>query len=363
MKNIGSSHNRWKLGSVLFVAVLAAQVLLFLPRANAVSLNQTMVRLNRLAKSTATTGTVCAEPSNAGDAEASVVLTFPAGFTVGASWTTDTTTTTGWPSGATAWTTIQATGTGSGQTATFTSGNLASSTQLYCFNWTNTSALTTPSTTGSYAITVTTKDSVPSTLESSTATTDIVDTNCGTNTTTPCDQINVSASVNQSFTFSLDANDAPIGALTTGGVASSALHATVSTNAQAGWQMWAADPGTPVGLHSTVSGHTISYYPAVNAAAALVTGGSTTEGYNLGVGTPSGTTCSGASADSKFSNGGNNASKIGGGLDGTLRTLATSTGVADACSVPLVANAAVSNTTPAATDYAGKITIVAAGLF
>jgi hypothetical protein len=85
------------------------------------------------------------------------------------------------------------------------------------------------------------------------------------------------------------------------------------------------------------------------------------EGYNLGAGTASGTTCTSVSTDTKFANGGT--PFRGGGLDGTLRSLATSTGVADVCALPLKVNASISNTTPAATDYAGTITVVAAGLF
>jgi len=365
MKAITSNYTRWKLGLSLFLIIFAAQLLVVLPKASAVSLSTTMVRLNRLAKSTATAGTVCAKANVTADAEGKVLLTFPAGFTVGASWTTDTATTTGWPSGALAWPTIQATGTGSGQVATFTSGNIPDNTNVYCFNWTNTSALTTPSTTGSYTVTVDTQTSGGSALETGGATTNIVDTNCGTNTSTPCDQINVTASVNQSFTFTLQANDVGLGALSTSSPThATALNATVSTNAQAGWQMWAADAngtGASAALHSTIANKKINYSPAAGVNAAALSNG--VEGYNLGVGTPAGTTCTGASADAKFTNGGSNTSNIGGGLDGTLRTLATATGVANACAVPLVFNASISSTTPAATDYASTVYVVAAGLF
>src|SRR5438270_927189 len=57
-----------------------------------------------------------------------------------------------------------------------------------------------------------------------------------------CDQIQVSATVNASFSFSLSATTAPLGTLTTSSpTASSAINASVSTNATHGWQMWAAD--------------------------------------------------------------------------------------------------------------------------
>ena len=53
----------------------------------------------------------------------------------------------------------------------------------------------------------------------------------------------------------------------------------------------------------------------------------------------------------------------GGGLDTTLRTLVTSTGTADTAVLTIKNNAAISGTTPAATDYADTITVVGAGLF
>src|SRR5579862_667203 len=174
MKKFISSYTRWKVGLIVFLMMFAAQALVLLPKVSAVTLSTTMVRLDRLAKSTATTGLVCLEPSVAGDTEGKLVLTFPAGFTVGvsANWTTQTATTTGWPSGAIAYPTISS-GTASGQTFTFTSGDLSSSSQVYCFNWTNTAALSNPSSTGSYAITVATQTSGGGALESNTATTDV----------------------------------------------------------------------------------------------------------------------------------------------------------------------------------------------
>src|SRR5579884_976698 len=187
MKTLKNYLNRWRIGLGLFIAAVLGQTFILLPAASAVTLNQTEVRLDRLAASTATTGLVCAEPSVAGDVEGKVVLTFPSGFTVGASanWTTSTASTTGWPTGASAWPSISS-GTTSGQTVTFTSGDLTSSSTLYCFNWTSSAALSNPSSTGSYAITVATQTSGGGALESNTATTDIVNTNCGSGST-PCD--------------------------------------------------------------------------------------------------------------------------------------------------------------------------------
>ena len=53
----------------------------------------------------------------------------------------------------------------------------------------------------------------------------------------------------------------------------------------------------------------------------------------------------------------------GGGLDTTLRTVASSSGTANTAVLTLKNNAAISVTTPAATDYTDTVTVVAAGLF
>jgi hypothetical protein len=175
-----------------------------------------------------------------------------------------------------------------------------------------------------------------------------------------CDQIQVSANVNASFSFSLSATTAALGTLLTSSpTESSAINASVSTNGAHGWQMWAADlAGTP-GLHSTTASKTISYNPAAGSGPATLTAGN--EGYNVGAGTASGTTCTSVTTDTNFASGGTQ--YRGGGLDGTLRSLAASTGVANACALPIKVNASISATTPAATDYASTVTVVAAGSF
>lgn len=361
MKFATSHYSRWKIASAMFLTLIASQLLIFLPSASAISPNLVMVRLDHLSKSAATKGLVCLEPSVAGDTEAKVQLTFPAGFTVGssASWTTSTASTSGWPTGAVAYPTISS-GTVSGQSVTFTSGDLSSASQVYCFNWTSAAALTTPSATGTQAITVTTQDSGSTTLETNTATTSIVDTNCGSGSSA-CDQINVTATVNQSFTFTLSSNAAALGALSASSPTSAtAINASVSTNAKSGWQMWAADPAGTPGLTSTTAAHTIAYSPAAGSSAAALTNGN--EGYNVGAGNHSGTCNGTTSYDAAFDNTGATSYK-GGGLDNTLRTVVSGTSTADSCSVPLTVNASISNTTPAATDYAGTVTVVAAGLF
>jgi hypothetical protein len=358
---------RWRLAGLLLVFILAAQALVpaLLPKASAGSLTYTLVRFDRMKTSTFTSGTVCAKPSTTAT-ETSVKVTFPTGYTVSSTvgnWTVSTATTTGWPkdpvndtTAATAWPSISApTGSGefviSGQSVNFGSGDLTVST-WYCFNWTNTSAAlqtkssATNDNTGT-VITQTTGGSASDTGNYATATV--------TN-----DQIAVTATVNPSFTFSLSSNFAALGALSSGGpTAATAINASVSTNAQRGWNMWAADPAGTPGLTSTTATKTLAYTPAAGSAVVTLSNG--VEGYNLGAGTASGTTCTAVTTDALFASGGT--SFRGGGLDNILRMLAVSDGVANLCALPLTVNASISATTPAATDYAGTITVVAAGRF
>ncbi|MCA9328059.1 hypothetical protein KDA14_06020, partial [Candidatus Saccharibacteria bacterium] len=113
----------------------------------AAAMTQVEVRFDRMKTSTATTGTVCAKPTSTAT-EASVRVTFPPNYSLGAFGTfTVSTTNLDWPTGGTAWPSITApAGAGdiTGQTVTFGSGDLTAGT-LYCFNWTNSAAVTTDS--------------------------------------------------------------------------------------------------------------------------------------------------------------------------------------------------------------------------
>ncbi len=367
MKHIRSRNIKFRIISTFYVLVLLLQplALVFVQRVDATAnvMTYTLVRTNRMTASTATTGTVCAKPTTVGT-EASVKVTFPTNYTVSsttANWAVGTTNT-GWPKDptdgtttATAWPSIAApTGAGdfviAGQNVSFQSGDLTVGT-WYCFNWTNSAALTTKvGATNDNTGTVITQAAGPS----------AIDTGNYATATVANDQIAVTASVNSSFSFSLSSNSAGLGTLTSANpVSASAVNAIVSTNAFKGWDLWAADPlGTP-GLSSSTASKTIAYSPTVGSAAAVLSNG--VEGYNLGAGTASGTTCTSVTDSTNFASGG--VSYKGGGLDGTLRSVAVSTGVADTCSLPLTVSASISATTPAGTDYQGTMTIVAAGQF
>lgn len=315
--------------------------------AHAASLSQVLVRFDRMKISTATTGTVCAKATTTGT-EANVQVVFPTGYTLGtaANFTTSTTNL-AWPSGASAWPTIQSQATSvSSQTVTWTSGDLTVGT-LYCFNWTNTAAVQVKSSaTSSNTGTVTTQDSGSATIDSASYSTASISD----------DQIVVTATVPQVFSFALSGNTDALGTLGSGSVTSSPTPrtATVNTNAKNGWMVWAKDANT--GLTSASASATIaSTTPGTNST---LTAG--TSGYNTGV-TSSQAGGSGTITVATPFVGGSTGK--GGGLDTSLRALATSTGTADTAVLTLTNNVAISATTAAATDYTDTITVIGAGLF
>lgn len=323
--------------------VLASMVPVILNHiARAASLTQVSVRFDRLKVSTATTGTVCAKPTTVGT-ETNVVVTYPAGYILGvaATFTTDTTTNTAsWPAGASPWPGVGTATNVTGQIVTFASGDLTVGT-LYCFNWINSAAVTVTAT--------------PSAINSGTVATNL-DSSAFNTVSIADDQIVVTASVPQSFSFTLSGNTDALGSLTTGSVATSPTPrtATINTNAKNGWLVWAKDSST--GLNSSLAAKTIaSTTPGTNST--LSAG---TEGYNTGV-TSSQVGGSGTVTVATPFVGG--ALGRGGGLDTTLRTLATSNGTANTAVLTLNNNAAIGVLTPAATDYTDTITIVGAGLF
>jgi hypothetical protein len=331
--------------AVLFAASIIVMILAARGFASAASLTNTFVRFDRMKTSTATTGTVCAKATTVA-VEASVQVSFPTGYTVSTTvgnWAVNTTNL-AWPATGTAWPGIGTATAAAGQVVTFPSTDLTVGT-LYCFNWTNTAALSiTAAASNNNSGTITTRDAVPTAIDSASfSTASITD-----------DQIVVSATVPQSFSFALSGNTDSL-ALTTGSVASSATArtATVNTNAKNGWTVWAKDSNT--GLFSASAPKTIaSTTPGTNST--LSAG---TEGYNTGV-TQSQVGGTGTITVATAFVGG---ASTGGGLDTTLRSLATSTGTANTAVLTLTNNAAISAITPGATDYTDTITVVGAGLF
>lgn len=334
----------------ILVAVLVFSVAIPIFRANfahAAALSQVEVRFDRMKVSTATTGTICANPTTTAT-EASVQVAFPTSYTVSSTAGDHTvnTTNTAWPSGANAWPSVSTASAVSGQTVTFPSGDLTVGT-LYCFNWTSTTAITVKSSaTSNNSGTVTTRTSAP------------VDIDTGTYNTASItdDQIVVTATVPSVFSFALSANTDALGTLSTAAVTTSPTPrtATVNTNAKNGWQVWARDSST--GLNSASASSTISSTtPGSNST--LSAG---TTGYNTGITTSQVGGTGTITVAAPFVG---TATGQGGGLDTSLRSLASSTGTADTAVLTVKNNVAISPTVPAATDYTDTITIIGAGLF
>ena len=316
----------------------------------AADLGQATVRFDRMQASTATTGTVCAKPSvsQLSSTEVDVQVVFPTGYTLGAAGTfTVNTTNLAWPTGGAAWPSIATATNVTGQTVTFPSGDLTSSSTLYCFNWTNSAAVTVKAgATSSNTGTITTRATGPVAIDSSGFSTASVTS----------DQIVVTATVPSTFSFALSASADALGTLAAGFVTTSPTPrtATVSTNAKNGWQVWAKDLNT--GLNSATATKTIaSTTPGTNST--LVAG---TEGYNTGITTSQVGGSGTISVAAPFVG---TATGQGGGLDTGLRSLASSNGTADTAVLTIKNNVAINPTTPGASDYTDTITVIGAGLF
>lgn len=306
------------------------------------------VRLDRMKSSQATTVRVLINPATVAS-EAKVAIDFP-DFTIGSPTVSTAGNLTVDSATALPGTLVA---NNSGTTITITGVTDLTVGTLYGFDIT--AGVTNPGSTGTTDITVSTLTAGDAEIDSSIITTEIISN----------DQIVVNASVGATFTFALSANSASLGALSDSSVAaSSPITATVTTNAASGWYLWAKDTnnnGSGKGsLHSAANGHNIAGTDAPGTASRTMSSGSEDFGmgatvtHGAGTGTPAVTSAyDGAS------------SKVG-TLDPTgYRPVSysngTSTGSGDVTS--LVFRAAISNSTPPATDYSDTITVVAAGSF
>lgn len=344
-------QNYRRIATILFVAVLAFAPFLQFEITHAAALNQTFVRFDRMSTSTATTGTVCARGQTTASTEATVRVTFPSGYTLGAAGTfTVDTTNLSWPTGGTAWPGINTATNVASQTVTFPSGDLPNNTTLYCFNWINSAAVTVTATPGASQIgTVETWSSAPAVIDSAQYATAAISN----------DSITITATVPPVFSFALSANSDALGTLGSGVVSTSPTPRTVtiSTNAKNGWLVWARSLNS--GLYSAAVGGA-TQIPSITAGSNGTLSAGTT-GYNMGVTTaappigPTPTIATGYINNSTLGR--------GGGLDTTLRQIASSTGPNDTAVLTLHNNVAIDATVPAATDYTDTVTLVGAGLF
>ena len=321
--------------------------------ASAADLTSVMVKIDRMKTSTATTGTVCATPTSTAT-EAKVQVTFPAGFTVSttaANWSVDVA---NLPNGTTAWPSIAAPSAAPvGQVVIFGSGDLTPATQ-YCFNFTNTAALTTPgSAANSLVGSVTTTTSVPANIDTGQFALAVISD----------DQIVVSATVPPIFTFALSGNtDTFTAALSPSAITStSGRTVSIATNSDSGWVAWVKD--SQQGLQSASAGNKIATSGTVDNTPTTLTNGA--DGYGLVVAI----TTDGALGDGTVTQASNygaeyaaGASQVG-ALSGTLTPIAASSGSTDGDVLTLTERATISAVTPAASDYTDTLTVIGAGRF
>ena len=337
------------------ISVLVLQLLygVFSGTVFGASLTNTSVRLDRMKAATPTTvRLVFTVPAGNASTEASLTIGLPDGFIVATSGQTSATATCATQTGATALPgTLVATGNNTNGTKGLSiSGvtNLTAST-AYCVDFTKTDAVTTPAI-GEYVATVSTFTSGPVLIDSTSVATRVVTD----------DQVVVSATVAPTFNFVLDANttsftanlDSSLVRQTTGRTI------TVTTNATNGWIAWAKDLNT--GLTSAAAAKTIaSTTPGTGAT--LVAG---TEGYVVSTEVTS-DAAGGGTVSIPAAYQGTGANANGSGLDTTFRQVASSTGTAGAAGdvVTIRGKAAISGSTPAATDYTDTWTIIGAGTF
>lgn len=224
---------------------------------------------------------------------------------------------------------------GAGQVITISSVGALTAGQSYCATLTSATAVTNPAATGVYPVVLNDAgDTVTTAVD--------VITN---------DQVVVSATVPPTFTMSLNTNTDNLGTLSASSLTTSTgVNATVSTNGNYGWFLWALD--SQAGLRSTSQSKTI---PTVATGSNQVMNGGSigTEKYALGVTT--------ANATANYANAGGT---TGGGLSTTTYNQIAGGNAAVAGAVVNIKELAnISATTPAATDYSDTITLVGAGSF
>ncbi len=164
------------------------------------------------------------------------------------------------------------------------------------------------------------------------------------------DQVVVTATVPASFTLVISSNTDPFTAnLAVGTVGTTTgVTATMTTNGT-GWGLYASDVGSELTSAST-SHHILSTHIDANAT---ITGAGG-ENYVTGV------VSAGNSVTPAFAGG---SLGKGGGLSNALYPLATGTGPTASTTATITEYAAISATTPAATDYTDTITLLGAGTF
>ncbi len=344
------------LSIIALVFGLVAPFFLMIPRAQAI-FSQAYVRLDRLAASATTGGTVCANPATVGT-EANVQVTFPSGFTVNGTAGNWTVTTTNLPPGAVAWIGIGTATAVAAPTVTFPSGDLTVGT-LYCFNFSGTNTLTNDTAGNDKTGTITSRTSGLTTIDSTSYALSLVSN----------DQIVITATVPATFSFALSGNsDTFTGNLSTTTVSTSGQTVSISTNAQDGWIAWVKSLNA--GLNSAGTGASIASAGSYDDAPTDL---ASTTGYVLdvdittdsgtGTGTVSQSAGTGAAGDGYGAEYNGTNATSGGTLTTSFQPIAASDGTTGGDVLTLIERAKISAVQAAATDYTDTLTIVAAGRF
>lgn len=352
-----SAIRRTTMVGIFSLLVILVLPIIFSETAHAASFQQTWVRLDRMTASTFTSGLVCTKTPVADTAgtEIDVQVVFPADFTISSTLTDWAISTANIPSGSTPWPGIaQATAAvNATKTVTFPSTALSTNT-LYCFQWTNSSAALQTGAAGTNKTgTIGTRATGSAAIDSSAYATAIISAGL--------DQIGVTASVPATFTFSLGANTAALGTLSTTTASATGVTANISTNAADGWVAWVKSANAA--LNSLSTGATVATAGSIDNAATDL---ASATGYVLDVdvttdnATGTGTVSQAANYGQEY-NGTNTTS--GGTLSSTFQPIAASDGTTAGDILTLIVRAKISAVQAAATDYTDTLTVVAAGRF
>lgn len=327
------------------------------------------IRLNRVVATTATGGTICATtPAVSPGVVTYITIRFPtlgAGtdFIVNSVATNWTVTTTDLPAGATAWPGIGTATNVTGKTVRFPSMALAVST-FYCFNFSGTNTLTTSQAGDSFKAFFGSYNASNTNLMESQFGISIVDGS------TKFDQYTVTATVPPIFIFYLQSNvdSFPADLDPTFVSVSSGVNFNITTNAKGGWIAWVKD--SQQGLYSSTANYKIPTAGTVDGAPTVLV--ANTEGYVLAadVVTDAAGGCA-VAPDPEYNKANGVAvgdqAKAGGTLSAFFQPVASCTGVPPATSngdvVRLSERVSIAGGTPAGTDYADILTVVAAGNF
>lgn len=153
----------YKSALILLLLILCLFSFSFLCKISYAGDLEAQVKLDRLATSKTTGGTICITPVSNGS-ENSIQIIFPTGMTVNPSASNWTVTTTHLPGNALALPGISTATNVSGQTVTFPSTDLIQGTQ-YCFNFSGINTLVTPTSTGTFTGSVRTSTSANTTID------------------------------------------------------------------------------------------------------------------------------------------------------------------------------------------------------